>query len=235
MRRIISFILIFLGIVIISYPQATEIYSIHKQQKLIEEWQASLSIIDQGIVEEGEDSEPYIEEQQPANQYDIQNTASEERLKEAREKEERDKKAREKEEKEKYINKNLDGMLTIEAINLHLPILKGATESNMQISVASMEHTGRPGEIGNYAVAGHRSRTYGRNFNRLDEVAKGDLIEVSNGKNSYNYIVVEKIYVLPDETWVLNSDNDKREITLITCHPVIDATHRLIVKGEIIE
>jgi sortase A len=224
-----------LGIVIISYPKATEIYSIHKQQKLIETWQASLNIIDQGNVEEGEDSELYIEAEQLVNQNDIQNTDSEEKLNEERDNKAIEKEKREKEEKEKYINENMEGLLIIKSINLQLPILKGATEKNMQISVASLEHTVQPGEIGNYAIAGHRNRTYGRNFNRLDEVEKGDLIEINDGKNSYNYIVVEKLYVYPDETWVLNSDNDKSEITLITCHPVVDPTHRLIIKGEIVE
>ena len=103
----------------------------------------------------------------------------------------------------------------------------------MNISVASMDHTGKAGEFGNYVIAGHRNYTYGRNFNRLDEVEVGDTIEVDTGKEQYKYIVEEKLYVKPQETWVLNDNKKSREITLITCHPMVNATHRLIIKGKI--
>ena len=137
-----------------------------------------------------------------------------------------------KKEKE-YIENNTDGVLKIDKINLEQPILRGATEKNMNISVASMDHTGKAGELGNYVIAGHRNYTYGRNFNRLDEVEVGDTIEVDTGKEQYKYIVEEKLYVKPQETWVLNDNKKSREITLITCHPMVNATHRLIIKGKI--
>lgn len=137
-----------------------------------------------------------------------------------------------KKEKE-YIENNTDGVLKIDKINLEQPILRGATEKNMNISVASMDHTGKAGEFGNYVIAGHRNYTYGRNFNRLDEVEVGDTIEVDTGKEQYKYIVEEKLYVKPQETWVLNDNKKSREITLITCHPMVNATHRLIIKGKI--
>lgn len=38
-------------------------------------------------------------------------------------------------------------MLKIEKINLNLPILKGAIERNLKISVATIEHTGSEGSL----------------------------------------------------------------------------------------
>ena len=88
---------------------------------------------------------------------------------------------------------NIEGILEIEKIDLKLPVLSGATRKNLKVSLASVEHTGKPGEIGNYVVAGHRSQAYGRNFNRLDELEAGDIIEMNVGKNKYRYTVVDKL------------------------------------------
>ncbi|WP_236292791.1 class D sortase [Paenibacillus allorhizoplanae] len=131
--------------------------------------------------------------------------------------------------------KNMEGVLSIDKIDLKLPILSGATMDNMKIAVASIANTGKAGAIGNYAIAGHRNLTYGKNFNRLDEVVPGDLLEVDTGSNKFVYRVDEKLYVLPTDVWVLQSKDSNREITLITCDPMVDPTHRLIVKGKLVE
>ena len=129
----------------------------------------------------------------------------------------------------------MEGILLIDKINLKIPILTNATQANMKVSVASITNTGRPGAVGNYAIAGHRNLTYGKNFNRLDEVDIGDLITVDTGTKQYVYKVGEKLYVLPEEVWVLNGNGKDREITLITCHPMENPTHRIAIKGKLIE
>ncbi len=58
-----------------------------------------------------------------------------------------------------------------------------------------MENTGVLGETGNYAIAGHRNHTYGKNFNRLEELEQGDIIYASDNENQYKYTVVDKLYV----------------------------------------
>lgn len=70
------------------------------------------------------------------------------------------------------INDNDKYILKIDKIDLYMPVLKGATDGNLDISLSQMNHTAKPGQIGNFAVAGHRSYTYGRHFNRLDEIKK---------------------------------------------------------------
>ena len=221
-KKIISALLILIGLLVLLYPAISELYDNHQQQKLIEEWQESLPAIDYGDISPQEDEELVLVDIPIDTPSEADNEAY---------------KALEKEEakklREEYIKKHMEGMLKIEKINLYLPILKDATKQNMNISVASMENTGMPGEIGNYCIAGHRNRTYGRNFNRLDEVETGDTVEVDNGENIYKYIVTEKLYVKPDEVWVLKKNKKEKEITLITCHPMGNPTHRLIIKGKI--
>ena len=46
---------------------------------------------------------------------------------------------------------------------------------------------------------------------------------------------MEKLYVKPEEVWVLNGNKTDKEVTLITCHPQVNPTHRLIIKGKIID
>ncbi|BFH60639.1 class D sortase [Paenibacillus azoreducens] len=206
--KIVSVILIAAGLLMLFYPKLTEMAENAEQEKLAEQWQASLQNI------EIRNEEPEVQGRQEAfpsiqtRPVSANATSSSEQV---------------------------EGMLEIGKINLKLPILHGATKSNMRTTLASIENTGRPGEIGNYAVAGHRNRTYGRNFNRLDELAVGDLIDVDTGTEKFEYTVTEKQIVKPEDVWVLKGNGKDKEITLVTCHPMVNPTHRLIIKGKIVD
>ncbi len=211
MKKIIPSLIILIGIGLLCYPWLAERYDTYQQQRLAEAWQSLSLAEDNQATPPADHSEADEVEEQARRAEELQR---EEAL-----------------QREVYIKKNLDGMLKIDKINLNLPILRGPSEKNLKISVASM--TGKAGEQGNYAIAGHRNRTYGRNFNRLDEVVVGDTIEVNAGPSQFTYTVTEKLYVKPEEVWVLNSVPGKKEITLITCHPMVKPTHRLIIKGKL--
>lgn len=131
--------------------------------------------------------------------------------------------------------KNTTPILKIDKINLKQPVLEGATKENMAISVTSVNPKVKPGDTSNYSISGHRSYKYERNFNRLDEIEKGDIIEVIYLGDEFKYKVNKKFLVKPHEVWVLDSKNNKPEITLITCEPMYNPTHRLIVQGELIK
>lgn len=231
-RKIISILLILIGLLLIAYPKASELYANYRQQRLIIEWKESLSTIDTGNMDAEDDNGDIGKEQQDIRQDSNVNnsTKGEQSKNNSAQGVEEGKKLR-----DKYVKKNMEGMLRIKKINLYLPILTGATEKNLKISVSSIEHTGKAGQIGNYAIAGHRNYGYGRNFNRLDEVEAGDIIEVESGKKQYKYVVVEKLYVKPENTYVLEGNRQRKEITLVTCHPMVKPTHRLIIKGKILD
>lgn len=116
---------------------------------------------------------------------------------------------------------------------MELPVLEGATKTNMRYAAAHMKETTDLGEEGNAAIAAHRSHTKGRLFNRLNEVEVGDeiLIEVKEG--SYVYTVDKISVVKPTDVSVLDvEDPEERVLTLITCDPLINPTHRLIVRAK---
>lgn len=219
MKKIIAVILILTGLAFLAYPKLNEAYYDYQQQALVRQWQESLANIEQSPPEPEVESSP--QDPAPSTEEAPSKTAEEQ--------------AAEKKQREDYIRQNTEGMLKIDKINLKLPVLKGATQKNLLISLASVERTGKPGEAGNYCIAGHRNRTYGRNFNRLDELQVGDTIEVDTVSAQYVYKVTQKLYVQPEDTWVLRGSKEAKEITLITCHPMIKPTQRLIVKGVLEE
>lgn len=128
---------------------------------------------------------------------------------------------------------NMDGLLQIPKLELKMPILKGATNENLKHSVATVFSDEEAG-VGNYSIAGHRSYTYGKHFNRLAEMKKDDFIYVMSDGVKYTYKVKEKFRVKPEEVDVLDTKDDKNEVTLITCSPARNPTHRLIVKGDLV-
>jgi sortase A len=132
------------------------------------------------------------------------------------------------------LTKEMEGLLIIDKINLKVPILTGLSKRNLDLAVASVENTGKPGEEGNYIVAGHNSRTYGLLFNRLDELTLGDEIVVQCKDSSYTYEVTESVVVQPEEVQILLPEGGKKQITLVTCDYSTPKPYlRLIVKGEL--
>lgn len=123
-------------------------------------------------------------------------------------------------------------VLKIPVIELEQPVLEGTTKEHLDMSLATIEPTGTPGKEGNFAVAGHNSRTYGRHFNRLSELSEGDLITVETTKDSFDYYVTDSYVVNEDEVWVLSDTLQGAEITLMTCYYSKEGeVQRLIIKG----
>lgn len=139
----------------------------------------------------------------------------------------------EKLEPEIEVGGKVIALIEIDKIDLKLPVLEGATKANMKHAAAHMKETTPIGEIGNAAIAAHRARTTGRLFNRLNEVVIGDTITVKTNDQTYNYEVYDISVVLPSDVSVLDGNNKDKILTLITCDPLVDPTHRLIVHAKL--
>lgn len=206
--RIGALLFIIAGLFLLCYPKLTELRENAQQQELAETWESSFRNVE--AADEPDSSGEQLKDKHVTPQAKPLSSSAASAV------------------------GQMEGMLEIDTIDLKLPILHGATKQNMRTTVASIEHTGTAGEIGNYAIAGHRNRTYGRNFNRLDELQTGDQIVVDTGTQRFEYTVTEKRIVKPEDVWVLESGGQDQEITLVTCHPMVNPTHRLIIKGKII-
>lgn len=98
--------------------------------------------------------------------------------------------------------------------------------------------TQQVGEIGNFAVAGHR-RTYGSNFRRLDILEEGDPVVIETDDAWYVYKITGSEIVLPSQGEVLypvpNQLGEKPTVplmTMTTCHPEYGNSERLIAYAE---
>lgn len=96
-----------------------------------------------------------------------------------------------------------------------------------------------PGEIGNFAVAGHRA-TYGEPFANLDQVQVGDEVRVERAGMLHTYVVTESFITVPSDTDVLapvpgepGVEPGEAVLTLTTCHPRWSSTERLIVHATL--
>lgn len=123
------------------------------------------------------------------------------------------------------------GTLSIEKLNLHEPILEGADPETLKTGIGTVVPDRSPGSTGNYVIAGHRSWTFGKQFSRLNELETGDKVALDTQTATFMYSVTSKFLVEPDDLTVLEQSLDKSELTLITCEPKYNPTHRLIVKA----
>lgn len=134
----------------------------------------------------------------------------------------------------KSVNgKELLGSIRAESIKLTEPIVRGTDADDLLEGAGTVLEDRLPGQKGNFVLAGHRSWTFGRHFNRLGELKIGDLIEIDTTAGTYRYKVIETRIVMPDDVSVLEEDADTSRLTLITCDPIRKATHRLIVSAEL--
>ncbi|BES65497.1 hypothetical protein SANA_19360 [Gottschalkiaceae bacterium SANA] len=132
-----------------------------------------------------------------------------------------------------YQTDDVIGVIRIPAIDLEYPIIEGTGDAQLAKGIGRISYTDSLGEYGNTGLAGHRAHRFGRLFNRLDELENNDVIQIISGEYSYEYVVYEKIIVEPSDISVLNRNGDFRVLTLVTCDPMIDPTHRLIIHAYI--
>ncbi|MEU6893149.1 class E sortase [Streptomyces sp. NPDC046557] len=120
------------------------------------------------------------------------------------------------------------------------PVLEGTGPDTLEKGLGHYPGTARPGETGNFSVAGHR-RTYGDPFKDVPELRPGDAVIVKDSATWYTYTVrAEPLRILPTETAVLDPvprsspfTAPGRYLTLTTCEPEWGHSHRLVVWAEL--
>jgi len=128
------------------------------------------------------------------------------------------------------------GILTINSIDLRLPVKEGTTEPELRVAPGRVIQTAQVGEIGNAVIAGHRNYTYGAMFNRMGEVENSDIIEFQAMSGEvFTFEVFEVLTINPDDQIAFIQPQNESIITLYTCTPIRVATHRLIVRARLIE
>lgn len=119
------------------------------------------------------------------------------------------------------------------------PLYEGTTTDVLQRGIGHYPGTAAPGEVGNFAMAGHRT-TYGKPFNRIAELREGDVVLVETGPSRFVYRVTDRRIVAPGEVSVLlpvpgrpDAEPDEPTLTMTSCHPEFSARERIVVHARL--
>lgn len=116
-------------------------------------------------------------------------------------------------------------------------VWEGVSESRVLDTkgIGRYPETQLPGEVGNFAVAAHRT-TYGKPFSDIGELRVGDKIIIRTQDAYYTYVFRNMEYVWPSAVDVLNplprvSDTIEvtdRILTMTSCNPRFSRAERII-------
>lgn len=121
------------------------------------------------------------------------------------------------------------GMLIVPAwygvTNNNMPVLEGTGNDVLdQAAAGHYRETQQVGELGNFAVAGHR-RTNGNSFLRVDRLQEGDEVIIATKDTWYVYVVTGHEIVEPTDVDVIapvpgdpSAAPTERMLTMTTCH-----------------
>lgn len=121
--------------------------------------------------------------------------------------------------------------ISIPSIDVDVPVVEGDGWEELKMGVGHRIGSANPGERGNIVISGHND-VYGEIFRHLEDVSIGDEVVVYAGDTPYRYLVVAKMVVEPTEVSLLES-TPNATLTLITCHPYMIDSHRLVVIAEL--
>lgn len=128
--------------------------------------------------------------------------------------------------------------------------LAGGVDRRQILDVIGVGHfpdTAMPGDLGNFATAGHRT-TFGRPYNLIAELQPGDAIVIRTADYWYVYRHVSSVVVYPRQVEVISPipyrgiDGEfylrpgdlmpehltERWMTLASCHPMFSARERFV-------
>lgn len=129
------------------------------------------------------------------------------------------------------------GYLTIPKLDLELPVYLGASESNLNRSTGHLSQTSLPvgGKNTNAVIAGHRGYAQATMFRDIDKLETGDLIYLTNFRETLVYAVCEIAIILPTDIDRILIQPGRDMMTLITCHPYGHNDQRYVVYAERME
>lgn len=110
--------------------------------------------------------------------------------------------------------------------------------------VGHFPSTASPGQVGNFALTGHRV-THGQPFRHLDRIRRGDRIIVETRDSIYTYVAdndPRQNVVPPNALWVTDpvpgkprARPDRARITLTTCASLWNTGQRMVVFGHLVK
>ncbi len=126
----------------------------------------------------------------------------------------------------------LIGRIRIPRIGVDLIFVQGTARDDLSKGPGHYPATPMPGQLGNAAIAGHRT-THGKPFYRLNELAAGDDILIDTTYGHFRYRVTQQLIVAPTDIAVVGPTTDA-QLTLTTCNPRFSARERLVIHARLV-
>lgn len=124
--------------------------------------------------------------------------------------------------------------IDIPKINVYLPVQHGTDADTLEKSVGHVVGTSLPvgGESTHAVLSAHSGMASSKLFSDIDQLAEGDTFYIHVLGDTLAYKVNTIHTVLPADTSLLQIEDGKDLVTLVTCTPFGINTHRLLVRGR---
>ena len=119
------------------------------------------------------------------------------------------------------------GRIRVPKIGISDIFVEGTAAGDLRRGPGHYPATPLPGQRGTVAIAGHRT-TYGAPFHDVDQLAKGDRIDLDMPYGRFTYRVERLKIVEPTAVEVTDPVGYDR-LVLSACHPLYSAAQRIIV------
>ena len=122
----------------------------------------------------------------------------------------------------------------IPKINVYLPVQHGTGADTLEKSVGHVVGTSLPvgGSSTHAVLSAHSGMASSKLFSDIDQLAEGDMFYIHVLGDTLAYKVDSIHTVLPTDTSLLQIEDGKDLVTLVTCTPFGINTHRLLVRGH---
>ena len=121
----------------------------------------------------------------------------------------------------------------IPKINVYLPVQHGTDADTLERAVGHVVGTSLPvgGSSTHAVLSAHSGMASSKLFSDIDQLTEGDTFYIHVLGDTLAYRVDAINTVLPTDTHLLQIEDGKDYVTLVTCTPFGVNTHRLIVRG----
>ena len=122
----------------------------------------------------------------------------------------------------------------IPKINVYLPVQHGTGADTLEKSVGHVVGTSLPvgGSSTQAVLSAHSGMASSKLFSDIDQLAEGDMFYIHVLGDTLAYEVDSINTVVPTDTSLLQIEEGKDLVTLVTCTPFGVNTHRLLVRGH---
>ena len=122
----------------------------------------------------------------------------------------------------------------IPKINVYLPVQHGTDAETLERTVGHVVGTSLPvgGSSTHAVLSAHSGLASSKLFSDIDQLAEGDTFYIHVLGEVLAYEVDNINTVLPTDTSLLQIEDGKDLVTLVTCTPFGVNTHRLLVRGH---